>query len=379
MLQWPGHVDSWKLSELGLPWFQSPSTLGWQWGSAATRQPRAAFSVLFGLAWVPTSLLCSCLCLWQLSSCLGEPGPWGTQSGGSSRACVLVVIRSDPSLNQLPPLFLPHAFLFLFLDFLPCFAEMLSRSLVRSGYTSCAFPELLHLNIFLTYTLLMMDSWDETPFSLELEACFLGGSSQCPGCGHLTLLGGAAVCTLVFSVSTNFVFGWLFLSQLAVFFAFQIAIRWSSSFSIFHMLVLSWCSLNRASSVLWSPALTGSCALCFVDSFPAQMVISGACVLSVLLVVIACCNFSLWGQYNCLRAVLGLHRNWVDCSESCLVLPAPSPSFLALSGTLFRVMVYHWYRLTQVHSLQQGSLLVLHILPVLTNVWWCVCSIGVSE
>lgn len=51
-----------------------------------------------------------------------------------------------------------HVFLFLFLDFLPHFAEMLSRSLVCSGYACCAFPELLHLNILLTYTLLMMDS-----------------------------------------------------------------------------------------------------------------------------------------------------------------------------------------------------------------------------
>lgn len=145
----PSAAVTWPCRQLeairtGLTLVPEPIGSGWQWGSTVTHQRHNVLCALwFGLGPDCTSL-CFCLCLWQLSLCLGEPGPWGTQSGGSSCACVLVVIRSDPPLKQLPPLFLPHVLLFLFLDFLPHFAEVLSRSLVRSGYASCAFPKLLH-------------------------------------------------------------------------------------------------------------------------------------------------------------------------------------------------------------------------------------------
>lgn len=60
VLQWPGHVDSWKLLELGLPWLQSPSALGWQWGSTVTHRHHSVLCALwFGLGPDFTSVLLS--------------------------------------------------------------------------------------------------------------------------------------------------------------------------------------------------------------------------------------------------------------------------------------------------------------------------------
>lgn len=271
MLQWPGHADSWKLLELGLPWFQSPSALD---GSEARRWHTnvTTFFVPFGLAWVLTAPLCASVCACDSCRCA-----WGS------------LVPEEPSLEGVHVL----------VSWLWSEVTLLWSSCRHSSYHMFSF------SCFLISFLILLKCCPDRWFVQDMQAVLfpnscidglLGRNSFLLRAGSMFCLGkfsaprtwtfdlaallcGAAVCTLVFSVSTNFVFGWLFLSQLAVFSAFQIPTRWSFWFSTLHMLVPFRCSLNHASSVLWPLAVTGSYALCFVDSFPAQMVISGACIL----------------------------------------------------------------------------------------------------